>query len=358
MSKPKQKQTQKQEQNVKVVINQTDNKKKRRQRKKPQSQSQSQGPTPYGYTPAQQMRSYQTFTPQVNNNAAADFSSVVNALRANMAMAMPVQQGPQPIRNPPSPIQVPARIQNPAPQAAAVPPQSAISPIQVPPIQPPPTAPTMYTPPAPARPSIIPDFPTGRLDMTDFTPMRELPQTESKLPQSESKKLAMPRGQFIAMDNLENLLKTPSRLKGPYKFDKPILPESRATSMVEYNEPLPNLRSSIVFNNDEPVIRNVPIDSLIPASAKKMREANTDTQPNTVPRRGRTKFEVSIQEPIPISMEAGKDFPQQEIMGAKTNADMARELTLKLTKNGLPDKRTVEGRQWFLARQAEIVEDP
>jgi hypothetical protein len=190
----------------------------------------------------------------------------------------------------------------------------------------------MYTPPAPSRQSIVPDFPAGRLDMTDFTPMRQLPQTVPRLP----------RAKLIDPDNLGDLLKTPSKLKGSYEFSKPPS-ESRATSMLSYNDPLPILRSSIVIDDpvvrnvpyDEPVIRNVPIDSLIPASAKKMREATTDALPNTIPRRGHTKFEVSIQEPIPISMEAGKDFPQQEIMGAKTNADIARELKLKLTKNGL-----------------------
>ncbi len=344
MPKSKQKQTQKQEQNVKVVINQNDNKKKRKQRRKPQTQSQG-GPIPYGYTPAQQMRAYQTYTPQINNNAAADFSSVVNALRANMAMAMPVPQGPQPIRNPPAPaVQAPLRIQNPSPQPT-VPVQPAISPIAPPPpIQP------MYTPPpAPPRQSIMPDFPAGRLDLTDFTPMRPLPQTVPRL---------LPRGKLIDPDNLGDLLKTPSKLKGAYEFSKPPS-ESRATSMIPYNEPLPTLRSSIVINDEpDPVIRNVPIESLtIPPSAKKLRE---DTNaPNTIPRQskaGRKQFQVSIQEPLPISMEAGKDFPQQEIMGAKTNADMARELDLRLTKSGLPDKRTVTGRQWFLARAAEIDE--
>lgn len=324
MSRPKQKQTQKQEQNVKVVINQNDNKKKRRQRKKPQTQ----GPTPYGYTPAQQMRAYQTFTPQINNNAAADFSSVVNALRANMAMAMPVQQGPQLIRNPP--------IQAPPIQAPPIQPPPS-------PIQPPPSAPTLYTPAPPARQSIIPDFPAGRLDMSDFSPLRTLPQTESK-------KLAMPRGQFIDMGNLENLLKTPSKLKGSYKFDKPI--ESRATSMVPYNEPLPDLRSSIVFDNDEPVVRNVPFESLQPPQESPLPPS---AQKNTIPRQGRKNFQVNISEPLQIGMEAGKDFPQEnEIMGAKTNAGVQ----MKMTKYGVPDKRTAEYKQWLLAQQAEIVEEP
>jgi hypothetical protein len=331
MPKSKQKQAQKQEQNVKVVINQNDNKKKRKQRRKPQTQSQG-GPIPYGYTPAQQMRAYQTYTPQINNNAAADFSSVVNALRANMAMAMPVQQGPQLIRNPPAAVQAPLRIQNPPPQPT-VPVQPVISPIAPPPpIQP------MYTPLAPARQSIVPDFPGGRLNLTDFTPMRPLPQTVPRL---------LPRARLIDPDNLGDLLKTPSKLKGGYEFSKP-LSESRATSMVPYNAPLPTLRSSIVIN-DEPVIRNVPFESLtIPQNAKTNVPA-----PNTIPRQSKAG---RIQEPIPVSMEAGKDFPEPDIMGAKTNADIARELQLKLTKSGLPDKRTVEGRQWFLARAAEIDE--
>jgi len=85
--KTKQKQSQKQEQNVKVVINQDGNKSKKAKSKKRQQrpkQTQPTGPIPYGYSPLQTMRTYQTYTPQISNNTVPDFNNVINALRTSI----------------------------------------------------------------------------------------------------------------------------------------------------------------------------------------------------------------------------------------------------------------------------------
>lgn len=322
--KSKQKQSQKQEQNVKVVINQNDNKKrsaKRTRSNKKQTTPQPQGPVPYGISPQQRMRMYQTYTPQVNNNAAVDFSSIVNALRANMAMGMavPVPQGPQPIINRAvQPVPVPVR----QPVRAPSPPRVPSTPATQNPV---PQTPAQQTP---VRPSV------SVIDLTnDVAPLRP--------------PLSNPT--YVPSRDLASLLKTPQKLQGSYEF--PDL--NRFTALTQYKPPVPELRASLVFD-DNPPITNVPLSQLKPIepNAQKLREGLSPGTNKPQPKRGkadktakRVEFDVTIAKPDDDEdMLAGMDFrpDPSEIMGAKTNKDVVTAQALegvRLNKRGLPDKR-------------------
>ena len=348
-SKSKQKQSQKQEQNVKVVINQNDSKSKKKSKRRQTRRTavSQQGPVPIGVTPAQAMRNFQTFTPQVNNNAAADFSSLVNALRANLAMPMAMGMPAQPIQVPAPPIQVPAPVQ-------------PVQPVRVP-------APVPVASPL-AIQTPVPSVQASRMLRTPLTapPVVNTTRPPPSVPRlGASPFYSGPVPKTINTSSLASMLKNPSAVKGQYQFDN--LLRDNGSAMVHYNSTPPQLSSSIVFDDDqgntrdisrsvdmppvrlansfgENVVHNVPF-SPIEQPAKRLRNALSNPAANlaanTIPRKTnpyRATTEI---------MEAGKDLPEidYEIMGAATNeyakkVPMGTQIPgLRYTKAGLPDRR-------------------